>query len=216
MELKTHPEFRSAEVTVRDADTMDDYLGEALFHQHMFDKRTTPWEVKEWDYDFLQEFRIDLEKVDRLYHIWHMNDNVSNREFQFIARMDYEGKPLYVELIASCDYTGFECQGGGYIFISRDPSLFMKVVLSEGDHLNKKLIHQLLQEDMIYIEEIYYDRFSRMFWRNAPMLKYLCYEAIFQSRDKFRGNLNLLPKILRESIVDYIRTEEARIAYVDL
>ena len=31
MDLKTHPDFRTAEVTVRDTDTMDDYLREALF-----------------------------------------------------------------------------------------------------------------------------------------------------------------------------------------
>ena len=90
----------------------------------------------------------------------------------------------------------------------------MKLILSEeGEDLNEGLIRQLLQEDKIYVTEIYYDKFSRMFWKNVPMLKYLCHEAVYRNREKLRGDIPLLPNILRNSIEDYIKTEEARIVY---
>ena len=215
----THHDFRSIDPNVRDVAMMDGYLSEALFYQHMFDKRTTPWEAQEWDYGVLQEFEVKLEMVDRLYYIHYNSDGVSGRDFKLIARVEYEGKALYVEMIASCDYTGFECQGGGFIFVSRDANLFMKLVLTEReDDLNKKLIYESLQKDSIYVEEedeILCEKFSRMMRECVPMLKYLCHEVVYQNRNTLRGYKTLLPKILIQSIDDFIRDKEARIAYND-
>ena len=212
--LKTHPDFQSLEANVQTAKTMYKYVGEALTYSYMFEKRTTPWEAQQWDYDALQEFKIDLEKVDRLYYIYHYDDNVSGRKFEMIARMEYEEAPLYVELSAGCDYTGFDCQGGGQIFVSRDANLFMKLVLAEEKDLNKNLIYKSLREDRIYVEEETddYDKYTKMFYRNAPMLKYLCHQAIYEYKDSIYYK-SLLPKILAESIDDFIKTKEAKIAY---
>ena len=214
MTLKTHPNFKSVNPVVRDAETIADYLREPLHYQFMFDKRTTPWELQQWDYEVLQSFEINLEKVDRLYDVQYENDGVGIRSFGLIARMEYEEQSLYVELIANCDYTGFDCQGGGYIFISKDANLFFKLVLREN--LNKNLIYESLKSDSIYVEEeedTDYDKFSRMMWKTAPMLKYLCHEAIYQNREPLQGYSFLLPKILTESIDDFIKTKEAKIAY---
>ena len=214
--LVTHPDFRSLDPTVKDAETMDDYLGEALFYQHMFDKRTTPWEVQQWDYEALQKFEVNLEKVDRLYYIHY--ERKDGKDFQMIARMEYEDRSFYVELNAGCDYTGFECQGRGVIFISTDANMFMKLVLTEQEDFNKDAIYESLREDSIYVEEeddTRFDKFSRMKWKNTPMLKYLCHEVIYQNRDTLREYSSLLPNILTESVDDFIRTRKARIAYDD-
>ena len=211
--LKTHPDFKSLDAEVQNADTMDDYVGEALSYSYMFEKRTTPWEAQHWDYDALQKFEIDVEKVDRLYYIYH-TDHAGGQDFKMIARMEYEEAPLYVELDAGCDYTGFECQGNGVIYVSRDANLFMKLVLSKEDSLNRNLIYKSLREDRIYVEEDNdYDNYSNMFGTNVPMLKYLCHEAIYENKDELCEYKFQLPNILVNSIDDFIRTKEAKIAY---
>ena len=216
--LQTHPSFKSFNPNVKNAEEIDDYLHEALHYQHTFEKRTTPWEAQQWDYEELQRFNIDLEKIDRLYYIFY-DSGVGGRNFQMIARMEKdEEQPIYVEMVASCDYTGFDCQGSGYIFISKNANLFMKLVLAEAEKdVDKSLIYDSLREDSIYVEEMdnyyYYDKFSNLLLKKVPMLKYICHEAIYQNRDVLYEYKILLPKILRESVLEFINTKDAIIAY---
>lgn len=222
--LQTHPHFNSLNPNVKTAEEIDEYLYEALNYQHTFEKRTTPWEAQQWDYEELQRFNIDLEKIDRLYYIFYNNDGVSGgRDFKMIARMDndLEKQPIYLEMFASCDYTGFDCQGSGHIFISKDANLFMKLVLSEAENdVDKSLIYDSLWKDSIYVEEMdddnyyyFYDKFSNLLLKKVPMLKYICHEAIYQNRDVLYEYKILLPKILRESVLEFINTKDAIIAY---
>ena len=211
--LITHPNFKSLDPLVKDAETMDEYLGAALLYQRQLEKKTTPWEAQQWDYDALQEFEINLEKVDRLYHIDYEDIGCGRRCFEMIARMEYEDEQLlYVELQASCDFS----EEGGFIFISKDANIFMKLVLAEND-INRDPIYESLQEDSIYVEEeednTLHNKFARMMLRNVPMLKYLCHETIYDNRDVLRGYRSLLPNILIESLDDFIRTRDAWIAY---
>ena len=131
-----------------------DILGEALHYQYMFTHQT-PMEM---DYDELEEdnIEIDLEKVDRVYHIKFSDYcGVGERDFEFIGWMQYgkeEEKPLYVEMIASCDLMGFQSYGGGHIYVSRDADLFMDMVLNEEKH-DIYSIYQSLAEDGIRAEK---------------------------------------------------------------
>lgn len=211
--LQTHPDFKSLVPEVQDAETMEDCLFEALEYQETFDKRTNPWENKEFD-DILQNFEIDLEKVDRLYHIQYIS-NPFGREFSMIARMQYQDKPLYVELFAGCDFTGFECQGRGVIFISRDANIFMNLVLTEQEDLKKNLIYASLKEDGIDVEEKEeeYNNCSRWFLKNAPPLKYLCHKNIYENVQMLPEYRLVLPKILADSIDEFIKMEEAKKSY---
>ena len=130
---------------------MDNYLFEALSYQSTFDRRTTPWEVQYWDYKDLRAFEIDLERVDRLYHISFFDVANGDREFEMIGRMQYKGEPIYVELNAGCDFTGFDCQGEGNIVISRDANFFMKHLLRSKRE--KDIIYKALADDGIEVEE---------------------------------------------------------------
>ena len=174
----THPHFKTVVPYITNVEGINNLVGTALDYQYMFHRKTTPLELKEWDYDELQKFEINLEIVDRLYYI--KEDCHSNgSEFQLIVRMDYKGTHLYVELAASCDYTGFDCVGGGYIFVSRDADLFMKLVLEP--QCAKNLIYKSLAEDGIHAEaeeEESYSTYARLFIKNPPSLKYLYYEAL--------------------------------------
>ena len=213
MSLKTHPDFKSVISSVVNAEDMDDHLFEALSYQYMFDRRTTPWEMQHWDYKDLQAFKIDLEQVDRLYHIKFF-ENAGDREFEMIGRMQYKGEPLYVELNAGCDNTGFDCQGMGNIFISRDANLFMKLVLRSNNE--KDLIYKSLADDGIEVEEeeqSEFDVHKRMFSRTVPMLKYICHEAVYQHEQKLQSQFEQLPKILANSLEEFIRFQEAKKDY---
>ena len=209
--------FKSVKPEVKKADDIDDYVGEALSYQYQFEKRTSPWEAAQWDYDKLQAFKIDTNKVDRLYHIYNFDDGVGDRDFELIVRLEHEGRPLYVELSAGCDYTGFDCQGSGIIFVSRDANLFMKLVLKQVR--NKDVIYESLRADGIQVDEEYYEysnNCSRMLINSAPMLKYLCHQAIYDEISRsgaLQGYQTVLPKILAESVTDFIRTEEAKRHY---
>ena len=217
MRLVTHPNFRSLNPFVKDAETVDEYLEEALFYQDNFDKRTTPWEAQQWDPEALREFMINLEKIDRLYYICHENDCVGYRTIM-VARMEFEDyQYYYVQLAASYNNKNSCYLDWGSIFISKDANIFMKLVLAElQEDFNKDPIYASLREDSIYVEEednTRFDKLSRMKWKNTPKLKYFCHEVIYQNSDTFREYRSLLPKMLTESIDNFIRTKEARIAY---
>lgn len=212
--INTHTNFKSVDPNVPNADIMDDYVGGALQYQCMFDKRTTPWEKTLWDDTELENFKIDLEVVDRLYYIYQFDDGVNGREFQMTARMDYKGRKVYIELVAGCDYTGFDCQGGGVIFISLDANLFMKLILTE--EYQSDLIYKSLAEDGIETEEqTEYDTCSRMRWTNAPMLKFLCHMSVYDNRKSLEHYPRVLPKILKDSVRDFIKTRDAKKSYDD-
>ena len=203
----THHDFKTVVNGVKDACDMEQYVGYALVHQYSFKKKTTPWEM----HDDLQKFKIDLEKVDRLYYIYHTED-AGDQEFSMVARMDYKGQKLYFELDANCDYTGFSGIGGGFIFVSSDANVFMKVVLKSN--FNIDCIYQSLSDDGIDFEEQNeYDRADNIFWKNPPKLKYLCHQAIYDHKSNLEAHFVNLPTILKDSVNDFIRMKDAKKNY---
>ena len=127
--VATHPHFRSIDPKVQDAETIESHVGEALTHQIMFDKRAPPWELSQWADGELDRFQIKLSQVDGLYYIDHIDDE-TGQAFVMVARMNYNGRHVFVELRASCDFSGFDCQGGGYIFVCNDADSFMSTVIT--------------------------------------------------------------------------------------
>lgn len=127
--VATHPQFRSFDPEIQDAETIEFHLGKALTHQMMFDKRAPPWELSQWADGELDRFQIKLSQVDRLYYFEHIDDE-NGQVFVMVARMNYKGRHVFVELRAGCDFSGFGCQGGGYIFVCHDADSFMRTVIT--------------------------------------------------------------------------------------
>ena len=147
------PTFKSIVSNITSFEDLNYYMGEAIKFQGTFDKSTTPWEQQEeiWPGDTLQKFKIDLQKIDRVYHIDYYDTAIyGGREYELIARMNYKDKPLYVYLKAECEYTRFDSEGVGYIYLSYDADTFMKTVLT--DYRNVDPIYDLLLTDGIYVE----------------------------------------------------------------
>ena len=188
-------------------------IKEDLFYQFDFDKITTPWETAGWDYEDLQSFKINCDYIDRLYYAHYTSDNLG-RQFELIVRMRDPGNdPLYIQVVARCGSTGFDWDGGsGEIFLSRDANMFMKCVLRDT-YYNTDAIYESLAQDGVFAEKGVYDSCSRMFHNTAPMLKYLCHKSIYDNIDALREYRTQLPKILADSVQDFIKTEEAMKEY---
>ena len=211
--MKTHYDFRSIDVSITTANDMADHVGYALSYQHMFDCRTSPWEMENFKDDDLQRFKVNLEKVDRLYYIHHYDDGISSREYEILARMDYGDKKAYVNVIASCDFTGFDCQGGGYIFVSFNANVLTKIMLNRRhDH---EAIYRSLAEDGLTVEEqSEYDQVSAFRWQSVPMLKYLCHVKISDRKNNLSQiYMKLLPKVLADSVEEFIKLKETKEAF---
>ena len=94
--------------------------------QYWFTKSSTFWEKNYyWDTIKLNNVKIDLEQIDRVYEIFQREFN-SHSMFYLVARMNYNGKFLYVEL----EYlTGLmrkkKDRRIGNMFISLYPNLFI-------------------------------------------------------------------------------------------
>lgn len=128
---------------------------EALNHQRMFRRSTTPMEMKDWDYKKLQNFKIDTKNIDRCYYVEKCED-AGGREFTFLGRLKYkeEKYPLFIELRASCDYTGFDCQGGGKIYLTRYAQLYYDVVSRNTNAKVKNALQLALKKDNYNIRDI--------------------------------------------------------------
>ena len=135
MPFKTHFDFQSKVSDIQSAEDIDNKINYALDYQFMFERTTTLWEMLTWNYEKLQEITINVEEIDRLYHIFCYEDDCKS-EFSLIARMSYKNDEfLYVYLEASCAFYGFENYGSGTILVSKYPEFFVNN-LSHTDVIN--------------------------------------------------------------------------------
>lgn len=214
--MRTHHNFKSSVAGVCSAADMLELVGEALYHQDKFERKTTPWEMSSWDQQELHDFHIDLEMIDRLYYINHTNDGVSGSTFHMLARMEYRDAPVFVELSAGCDYTGFDCQGGGDIFVTRHADLFCKVVTrpDTGDGL-QPLYLSLVEDGYEVEEQTEHDRLPVTCWHNPPALRFLCHLAVYHNLHRLHFYPRVLPKPLIDSVQEFVKVREAITAYDD-
>lgn len=213
--METHRNFKSIIPSVTSAEDMSEFIGLALSYQYMFDRRTSPWEMEHFEDNELEKFEIDLEKVDRLYYIYAYDDEAFGTKYEILARLDCQGKSAYVNLVASCDFTGFECQGGGYIYISFNANVFTKIMLN--DHHKRDLIYNSLANDGVNVEgQSEHDRLPACMWQSAPMLKYLCHLAIYEHKDRLRHvYTEALPEVLINSIDEFLKLQETKKTFED-
>ena len=141
--------FKSVVSNILNTKQIYAYMGYTLYYQNKFKRRTTPREYSYFNYEEFNKFKINYGDIDRLYHISHF-ESVCGEDFEMIARMEYKGEKLYIELLAGCKFTSFNCYVYGTIFVSKYANLFMKII-NKG---NMSLIHKSLTEDGIETEEI--------------------------------------------------------------
>lgn len=187
---------------------MEDCLCPSLEYQYMFVRKTSPWERSEWLDEDLDGFKLELEEVDRLYYIFQNNYDENYQFFNILARVCHEGSHLFVELSASCDYTGFDCQGFGDIFVTRSANIFFQVLM-RNDY-DRDAIRASLLSDGYALDDLIMPPRPSPFAHSAPMLKFLCHVAIHDNKKLLAPVYKeVLPPILSDSITDFINVREA-------
>ena len=202
MTIQTHPNFKSVVANVQDAGTIDEYVEYAIDNQEKFYKKMPPWEIKDiGGRDKLQKFKIDLEKIDRLYYINYKDED--EPEYDLITTMQYENNnPIYVEMLAKYPRS-YDIEGS--IYISQHVNSFMKLVLSDNRY-DKTLIYKSLREDGIYIDDD--DK------KSLPTLKFLTHQTIYDNVNILQEDISLMfPRILKDSVNDFIKTKDATKEY---
>lgn len=162
---------------VQTPEDVSDCMEPALSYQYMFERKTSPWEMELWDEEELHNFKVDVENISRVYYVKCSDDDFGS-DFYLLMRMKYMGKHVFVELSAGCDYTGFDCQGGGDIYITFNPNNFFNVALESIN--DEEFLLESLKEDGYHIEQHQETKQARIeAWSNSSSdLKLMSREAI--------------------------------------
>lgn len=229
-----HPNFKSL---VSGVSSSEDILGfiESV-HQREFEpwlnRETSPWETHLWDEneDELRRFRIDVEKIDRLYSLKYISSG--DCEWLYLtARLEYKGSPIFLELIARegiapqglsfpevlddksfriCHYLKHSWRSGN-IFVTRNPNLFTKVITLGAAELES--FYESLREDGYHVDpQTEHERTPPSFWRSSPSLLFLSKAAVSKNWDKLGHHLKEVPATLAASVEHFIKS---RIAFAE-
>lgn len=208
-------DFKSLDQRVVVPDDILEVVAEAMGYQYMFTKRTSPWEMVEWTEGELNSFNIDKNKIDRVYYIYGFDTGVSDRNYTLLARMRYGPRKAYFILNAGCDFTGFSCQGGGEIYVTFDPQIFLKSIVT-SEHRPHDIWTSMVEDGLAVDEPTPFELLPERLWSSAPMLKYLCHQAVYNHQDTLAPEAaKTLPKILADSVDEFIRTRTTRDHYND-
>nr|WOZ57630.1 hypothetical protein MmNV_37 [Menippe mercenaria nudivirus] len=202
--------FKSLNSEVKTNEDLDEILGHALIYQYMFDNKTSPWERSSWGEDELENFKIDVDCIDRLYFVSCIRyGDYSEAEYAMLARMEYNGKKVFIDFSASCDSTGFDCQGGGETYVTFDVNIFYNVIVSVRN--DSGCILESLQEDGYDITILpgIATVPSVSSWHNPMTLRFLCHVTIKDNLPSLQHYTQVLPKCLVDSVTEYIKIKEA-------
>nr|BDT63469.1 MAG: wsv447-like protein [Sesarmops intermedium nimavirus] len=204
-----HRGFQSLVPGFSYAEAMNTVVKKAICYQHLFDRKTSPTEVNLWASGVLEnrrpEFTINLECVDRLYHIHEEGNNM-----ELVVRMEHKGRPLFVELNCKCyfDFVRGKYRGGGLIYVSYSASLFTKVIATKLR--NEASFYESLAQDGYLVEApSEHERWPARRWHTAPSLKVLCHLAISSNSETLRRYPAVLPAALTRSVDEFVYLQEA-------
>ena len=137
--------FKSINSKITDLKKLERLIYEPILYQDTFEKRTTPWDKEKY-----KDFKFEAKDIDRLYYFGDEEPG-DGEVWEVIFRITYKDKPLYIQMCANCDNSGFQCYGYGNFYMSRNPNIFFPCVLKSRH--NPDRIYQFLKEDGIQIEK---------------------------------------------------------------
>ena len=202
----THRSFKSLVPHIQTTNDIALYVGYALSHQYRFKRKTSPWEIEQWnewelelmvdefeddekvfeddggeevDKNFVENFNIEHQKIDRLYRLIHEFNDMwyYDNWFYLLARMEYKkGDHVFVELEAGCHKNK---HWTGNIFVTRLAFVFTRVVYLPCD-VETSIYQSLRNDGYAFEEQTEHDRNSAMFCNEPPTLKYLCYDTVYK------------------------------------
>ena len=212
--VEVKDDFKSLDPRLEVPEDIWDVVGEALPWQKLFIRKTSPWEMVEWEPGELESYTVEDDRVDRVYYIYGFDGfGVDGRDYTLLGRMRYGSRMSYFALEAGCDFTGFDCQGGGYIYVTFDPQIFLKSVVTSCQNPHK--IWRFMVEDGLKVDEpTPFDLVPVRLWKSVPMLKCLCHQTVYNHQETLAHEAaRNLPKTLADSIEEFIKTRTTRDHY---
>lgn len=202
-------DFKSLVPGVTSTDDIGSEVGPALIYQYMFERKTSPWEAASWDEEDLHKFSVDEWDIDRLYSLkCYEEGEYSEGDYYFVARVKHGEKHVFVELSASCDSSGFECHGGGEIYVTADVNVFYNVIACGLS--NQEAVHaSLLEDGYDVVPQYQVTPCPVTSWHNPSKLMFLCHEAIRDNSHLLGHFPAVLPPSLSKSIREFISVHEA-------
>ena len=118
----------------------------AFIYQFLFNRRTSPEEVEQWDLKELKSIRIDHENIVNLYYIktnLKTNDNFPCfNNWEICCRSVYGSQNYFVNMYTDCE---FKTRMDRCIFITRFPNFYLQNLVISGQALNTVYV-ALIQE----------------------------------------------------------------------
>lgn len=216
--------FRSLDPRIKTVEDIWELVGDALCNQEKLNKKTSPWEMVEWETDELECYVVYHGRIDRVYYIYEDGGfGVGIQRYQLLGRMRYGSRMSYFTLVASCD-DFFDYHVWGYIYVTFDPQIFLSSVVRQDQ--NPHAIWTMMMEDGLKVHEPSpFDLIPVRVWRDTPTLKYLCHQTtptlkylchqtIYKHRDILTDEaVKTLPPLVVNNIEEFIKIRDTRDHY---
>ena len=199
-------ELKSYIPQIQSRKDLSDALYFAFCHQYMLDRRTSPWEVDNWNKEQLDILMIDNKNITSLYYVSTNVETPSYNSWEICCKIMHNSKEYFVHMKAICEYT-LDCEGGGCISLSECPQFFLNKIIPSVKMANS--VYEILLKEGYCVEQP--DSFSKVhpkLWRNVPTLSHLCYMAIYKEKEVLHEYRKQLPTIISESVTKYIIEKE--------
>ena len=207
----THPDFTSIQPSVTRGMNTAHFLLHLLdsFHQPSYHRCVPPIEKNYWNEDELQSFELTPCDIERVYYMVTYTCGIHSGCI-LLARIRYENKPLYVELVGGCKLLPShghdeDCNASGLMFMSRDANCFMMTVLNRKMNCYPvaKIFNSLEQDEIEHQTEVV---LNKVYWNNPHKLNQLCLRALYNYRRLLPDKLlDQLPPVLSKYVRNWIR-----------
>ena len=175
-------------------------------------KRTSPEEMEDIGEEGLKSFKVKPRQVDRLYYI--QRGQHYSKKWQIKCRMiDEHGDIYFVSQEALCitrkdDHCYCCCDLMVALEFTKSPQFFASNMASEV-----KDISLLLWVDGYAVNPPnIMNNLLKKHKTNPPSLEHLCHETIYDNEKKLRHYRDQLPKLLVDTVSDYLQAKSWKIA----
>ena len=115
--------FISYSSIVKTRDELEDIIGHALSYQKEMDRRVSPYDT-EWNDNNVNQFFIDIEKIDRVYFVVEDTERKRNPwghfSWELLVRMARGDGHYFISMTLSLASIGccYDCDGVGNIYFT--------------------------------------------------------------------------------------------------
>uniref|UniRef100_A0AAU8GBI3 Uncharacterized protein n=1 Tax=Faxonius propinquus nudivirus TaxID=3139431 RepID=A0AAU8GBI3_9VIRU len=171
-----------------------------LDFQDEFVRKIPPCEKYLWENKNLQNFKINLNEINRLY----VATNKNNMLYELVARVLYKNELLFIELRAYyedlLDVSNKCIYGGGHIYICQNANIFFHAIATKYDQL--KTFDSLKKDTYVLDSSHIYNYIA----------KYLLHDDLNMFYDKELAKIKHLKKIQLFATMKYYNQKSKGIA----